>query len=304
MKLGLVTAILEHMNFEQVIDFASENQIDSVELACWPSGEAGRRYAGVSHIDVRSLTEEKVNYIKDYAEKRHVTISALAYYPNPLSGDRQKRDEVVEHLMHVITAADQLDVNLVTTFIGRDQTKSLSENLATIESVWRPILDLAEAKQVKIAIENCPMLFTEDEWPGGQNIMTSPSNWRKVFNILDSDYLGLNFDPSHCIWQQLDYIKPLYEFKDKLFFIHFKDMKLYRDKLADVGVMATPLEYMTPKLPGYGDVNWLAFLSALSDIGYDGPTSIEIEDKAFEGSRAAIEDSIKHSVKYMRNVMY
>lgn len=304
MKLGLVTAILEHMNFEEVIDFASKNDIESVELACWPSGDAERRYAGVSHIDVKNLTDEKVDYIRAYAKERQVSISALAYYPNPLSHDSQKREEAVEHLKHVIKAADRLDINLVTTFIGRDQTKSLSENFAILETVWRPLIDLAESLQVRLGIENCPMLFTEDEWPGGQNLMTSPSNWRKVFEILDSDYLGLTFDPSHCIWQQLDYIQPIYEFKDKLFFVHFKDIKLYPDKLADVGVMATPLEYMAPKLPGYGDVDWLAFLSALSDIKYNGPTSIEIEDKAFEGSVEEIEKSIQHSVNYMKSVMY
>lgn len=304
MKLGLVTAILEHMNFEEVIDFASKNDIESVELAWWPSGDPERRYAGVSHIDVRNLTDEKVDYILAYAKERHVSISALAYYPNPLSHDSKKREEAVEHLKHVIKAADRLDINLVTTFIGRDQTKSLSENFAILETVWRPLIDLAESLQVRLGIENCPMLFTEDEWPGGQNLMTSPSNWRKVFEILDSDYLGLTFDPSHCIWQQLDYIQPIYEFKDKLFFVHFKDIKLYPDKLADVGVMATPLEYMAPKLPGYGDVDWLAFLSALSDIKYNGPTSIEIEDKAFEGSVEEIEKSIQHSVNYMKSVMY
>lgn len=185
--------------------------------------------------------------------------------------------------------------------LGRDQRKTLTENLELVKDVWPPILHYAEKYSVKIAIENCPMLFTEDEWPGGQNLMTTPAIWRKVFSLLDSPNLGLNFDPSHFVWQQLDYLTPIYEFKDKLFFVHFKDIKLLADKLKDVGIMALPLDFMVPKLPGYGDIDWGNFVSALTDIGYDGPTSIEIEDKAFEGSREKIEESILHSIRYMRN---
>lgn len=304
MKLGLVTSILEHMDFEEMIDFASANQLDCVEVACWPKSENERRYAGVSHIDVRTLDAHKAEEILDYAQKRNVEISALAYYPNPMNEDLNKRSAVIEHLGFVIKAANLLNVPYVTTFIGRDQHKTLSENLDLLEEIWQPIIQLAESNNVKIAIENCPMFFTEDEWPNGQNIMTSPSNWAKVFERLDSDALGINFDPSHCIWQQLDYIQPLYDYKEKIFFVHFKDIKLYRDKLSKVGVLATPLEYMVPKLPGYGDVDWYKFISALSDIGYDGYTSIEIEDKTFEASVEEIEASIVRTIEYMGRITY
>lgn len=154
---------------------------------------------------------------------------------------------------------------------------------------------------MKIAIENCPMLFTDDEWPGGQNLMTSPANWRKVFEILDRPNLGINYDPSHFVWQQIDYIKPIYEFKDKIFHVHYKDIKVYPDKLADVGIMATPLEYMSPKLPGLGDVDWGKYVSALTDIRYQGYTCIEVEDKAFESSLDDAKKAVLLSAKYLRN---
>jgi sugar phosphate isomerase/epimerase len=181
------------------------------------------------------------------------------------------------------------------------QTKSLSENLTEMVRVWKPILKYAEEKNVRIAIENCPMLFTEDEWPGGQNLMTTPAIWREVFKRLDSPMLGLNYDPSHFVWQQIDYIAPLYEFKDKLFHVHYKDIKLYAEKLKDVGVMATPLNYMSPKLPGLGDVNWTSYVSALTDIGFDGYSCIEIEDKAFEKNYEDVKKSVTLSTKYLRN---
>lgn len=301
MKLGFITAICDGMTFEEVIDFASEHQLECLEVACWPKGGANRRYAGVSHIDVENLTEEKADYIKELCCKKQVGISSLAYYPNVLDPDIEKRKQYVAHMYHLIDASAMLDVNLITTFVGRDPAKNVTENLELVRKVWPPIVRYAEEKGVKIAIENCPMLFTEDEWPGGQNIMTSPSNWRKVFEIIDSPNFGINYDPSHFVWQQIDYIKPIYEFKDKIFHVHYKDIKIYKDKLEDVGIMAVPLEYMIPKLPGLGDVDWGKYVSALTDIGYNGCTCIEVEDKAFESSLEDAKKAIILSAKYLRN---
>ena len=299
MKLGFVSAILDGWTFEEMIDTASEMGYACVEVACWPCGKAERRYAGVSHINVDELTDEKVAYIKAYCAKKNVEISSLAFYPNTMDGNLEKREAAVAHLKKVICASAKLGVNMVTTFIGRDQTKSVEENLELVKEIWPPIIALAEEKGVKIAIENCPMLFGRDQWPGGQNLMTTPAIWRKVFEILPSPNLGINYDPSHFVWQMIDYIRPLYEFKDKIFHVHYKDIKLYPDKLNDVGIMAYPLDFMSPKLPGLGDVDWGKYVSALTDIGYDGYTCIEVEDRAFEGSREKVLDSLRLSKRYM-----
>ncbi|WP_414841426.1 sugar phosphate isomerase/epimerase family protein [Enterococcus saccharolyticus] len=301
MKLGIVSAIFDQSDFEEMIDIAAENGLECVEVACWPKEKATRRYAGVSHIDVANLDQEKADYLLDYANKKGITLSALAYYPNPLDENLEKREKAISHLYCLIDAASLMGTNLVTTFIGRMQSKSLSENLDEMEKVWKPILSYAEDKQVRIAVENCPMLFTEDEWPGGQNLMTTPAIWREVFTRLDSKALGLNYDPSHFVWQQIDYIQPLYEFKDKLYHIHYKDIKLFPEKLKDVGVMSTPLKYMSPKLPGLGDINWGKYVSALTDIGYEGFTCIEVEDKSFEKNYEDVKKSVTLSTKYLRN---
>ena len=299
MKLGFVSAILDGWTFEEMIDTASEMGFQCVEVACWPQGKAERRYAGVSHIDVENMTDKKVKYIQDYCAKRNVEISSLAFYPNTMDGDLEKRAAAVAHLKKVIEASAKLGVNMVTTFIGRDQTKTVEENLELVKEVWPPIIKLAEEKGVKIAIENCPMLFGPDQWPGGQNLMTTPANWKKVFEILPSANLGINYDPSHFVWQMIDYIKPLYDFKDKIFHVHYKDIKLYPDKLCEVGIMAYPLDFMSPKLPGLGDVDWGKYVFALTDIGYEGYTCIEVEDRAFEGSRERVLDSLRLSKRYM-----
>lgn len=299
MKLGFVSAILDQSNFEEVIDTAAELGFGCVEMACWPQGKAERRYAGVSHINVDELDDAKVEYIKNYCKNKGVEISSLAFYPNTMDGDLEKREAAIEHLKKLIVASNKLGIGMVTTFIGRDQTKTVEENLELFKEIWPPIIKLAEENKVKVAIENCPMLFGSDQWPGGQNLATTPKIWRKLFEIIPSDYFGLNYDPSHFVWQMIDYIKPIYEFKDKIFHVHYKDIKLFEDKLNDVGIMAYPLEFMSPKLPGLGDVDWGKYVSALTDIRYDGYTCIEIEDKAFEGSREAVLNSLKLSKRYM-----
>ena len=300
MKLGIVSAIYDGFTFEEMIDHASAVGYECVEVACWPQGKAERRYAGVSHIDVENTSNEYITYVKDYCAKKNISISSLAFYPNTMDGDLEKRNASIAHLKKVINMSALMGVNMVTTFIGRDQTKTVEENLEIFMEVWPEIIKLAEEKGVKIAIENCPMLFGADQWPGGQNLFTTPKLWRKMFELIPSDNFGINYDPSHFIWQQIDYVKPLYEFKDKIFHVHYKDIKVYEDKLNDVGIMAYPLEYMSPKLPGLGDVDWGKYVSALTDIGYEGPTCIEVEDKAFEGSKERILDSVKLSYRYMR----
>lgn len=303
MKLGFVSAILDQSSYEEMMDIACELQFECVEVACWPQGKAERRYAGVSHIDAERVNTDDAyaKHILDYAAQKGVEISSLAYYPNTLDPDPEKRSTAVEHLKELIKASAKLGVNMVTTFIGRDQSKTVEENLEIVKEVWPPIIALAEEKGVNVAIENCPMLFGTDQWPGGQNLMTTPANWRKVFEILPSDNFGINYDPSHFVWQMIDYIKPIYEFRDKIFHVHYKDIKIYPDKLQEVGIMGYPLDFMSPKLPGYGDVDWGKYVSALTDIGYDGYTCIEVEDKFFEGSQKKVLDSLKLSRNYMRN---
>lgn len=302
MKLGFVSAILDTWSYEEMMDFASEHGFECVEVASWPKGKAERRYAGVSHIDAERILQDDgyAEHILAYSREKGVEISSLAFYPNTMDGNLDKREAAVEHLKNVIRASAKLGIHMVTTFIGRDQTKTVEENLELVKEVWPPIIGLAEECNVKVAIENCPMLFGADQWPGGQNLMTTPAIWRKIFNILPSKNLGINYDPSHFVWQMIDYIKPIYEFKDKIFHVHYKDIKLYPDRLQECGIMAYPLDFMSPKLPGLGDVDWGKYVSALTDIGYDGYTCIEIEDKAFEGTKEKVEDSLVLSQRYLK----
>ncbi len=303
LKFGLLTAILDGWSFEEAVDTAAEMGFECLEVACWPAGKAERRYAGVSHIDAERVLEddEYAAYVKNYVQSRGMHISSLAFYPNTMDPDTEKREAAIAHLNAVIKASGKLGVGMVTTFIGRDQHKTVEENIELFREIWPPIIRLAEENNVKVAIENCPMLFGRDQWPAGQNLMCTPVIFRRLFEIIPSPNFGINFDPSHYVWQQMDYIKTVYDFRERIFHVHFKDIKLYPEKLSECGVLAYPLDYMSPKIPGLGDVNWSGFVSALNDIRYDGDAVIEVEDKAFESCREDILKSIRLSKRYLDN---
>jgi sugar phosphate isomerase/epimerase len=299
LDLGFVSAILAEKSFEQVIDFASANGFRCVEIMCWPKGKAERRYAGVTHIEVASLTPKNAAYLNSYAAERGVYISGLGYYPNPLDPDLKQAKFFTDHIKKVIKAAALMKVPVVNTFIGRDYTKNLDDNFVRFKKTWPALVSYAEDLGVKIGIENCPMLFTNDEWPGGKNMAISPAVWDRMFDIIPSKTLGLNYDPSHMIWQMMDPIQPIYDYKERIHHIHLKDAKLYRNRLDRNGILSTPLIYHSPKLPGLGDVNWNNFFTAVTDIRYRGPLCIEVEDKAFEGSGADVQKAILTARNYL-----
>jgi len=303
MKLGFASAILPDLSLEEVVAFAAAEGFACVELMCWPKGKAERRYAGVTHIDVAGFSADDAARVNDVMAGAGVEISGLGYYPNPLAPDRAEAQVYIDHIRAVISAAELLGVGVVNTFIGRDWTRSVDDNWPRFREVWPPLVQFAEDHGVRIAIENCPMLFTNDEWPGGKNLAYAPAIWRRMFEEIESASFGLNYDPSHLVWQQMDYVKPLWEFAGRLFHVHAKDARVDRDRLDDVGVLGTPLQYHTPKLPGLGDIDWGRFYSALTDVGYDGAVAIEVEDRAYEGSLEARKASLVQSGRYLKQFM-
>jgi sugar phosphate isomerase/epimerase len=303
MKLGFVSAILPDLSLHELLRFAAQHDFATVEVMCWPVGKAERRYAGVTHIDVTEFTQESAARIHDLVAETGVQISALGYYPNPLTSNHEEGQVYIDHIKQVIVAAELLGLETVNTFIGRDPAKSVDANWPRFLEVWPPLIRFAEEHGVKIGIENCPMAFTQDEWPGGKNLAHTPAIWRRMFEAIPSANFGLNYDPSHMVWQQMDYLRPLRDFKEKLFHIHAKDVRVDKHRLDEVGIMGTSLEFHTPKLPGLGDVQWGHFFSVLSDVGYAGPVCIEVEDRAYEGSLENRQASLVQSGRYLKNFM-
>lgn len=301
LELGFVSAILPDESLEDVFTIASELGFDCVELMCWPVGKAERRYAGVTHVDVEGFDEAKAAEVNELAAKHGVAISGLGYYPNALAPNAEEADAAATQIRKVIAAAAVLGVGRMNTFIGRDWTKSVDDNWPRFEQTWKPLIDFADQQNVKVGIENCPMLFTSDEWPGGKNLAISPSIWERMFEAIPSANFGLNYDPSHMVWQHMDYLAPMRDFADRIFHVHAKDVRMDQHRLDQVGILAHPIHYHTPKLPGMGEVDWGRFCSVLTDSGYSGPVCVEVEDRAYEGSLDLRKLSLQQSATYLRN---
>jgi sugar phosphate isomerase/epimerase len=299
MQLGFVSAILAEQTVEQVLAFAGREGFQCVELMCWPVGKAERKFAGVTHVDVTNTKNIRVDEILGQAAHHGVEISGLGYYPNPLDPDPAVAKRCTDHLKKVILGAEKLGLNRVNSFVGRDWTRSVDDNWPRFLKTWKPLIAFAEDHGVRVGIENCPMFFTRDEWPGGKNLATSPAIWRRMFSDITSDHFGLNYDPSHMVWQQMDWLKPLAEFKSKLFHIHAKDVLILRDRLNDLGIYGYPKDTHLPRIPGFGEINWQQFIGKLMEEGYDGPVCIEVEDDTFGKSLEGRERALRVS----RNVL-
>jgi sugar phosphate isomerase/epimerase len=285
-KLGLLTAPFPRRSLEQVAEWAAADGFQMLEIACWPaSGAERRRYAGTSHIDV---TRFDPGVVRDVLDRHDLEISSLAYYPNNLHPDPRERRAANTHLRKVIDGAAALGVAIVGTFVGRDKTKNVPDNFREFRKVWPPIVDYAESRGVRIAIENCPMIFSYDEWPGGTNLASTPAAWDEMFSIVDSPSFGLNLDPSHLVWLQIDYERAVRDYAAKIFHVHAKDLEIDRDGLYRHGTISLGMGWQVPRLPGLGEVRWDRFVAALYCAGYDYVVSIEHEDRSFEGTEELV----------------
>jgi sugar phosphate isomerase/epimerase len=295
MQLGFVSAIFAEQSLEEVLAFARETGYTCVEVMCWPPGKADRRYAGVTHLDVTRFGPGQVEEIRRLCDRYQVSISGLGYYPNPLDPNPEVCESVTKHLKQVISAAGQLGVKVVNTFIGRDPHLLIDDQWERMKTTWRPMVDYAEKSQVRLGIEPCPMIFSRNEWPGGTNLAHAPGIWRKLFAEFPT--LGLNFDPSHLAWQMIDIPRAIREFGARILHIHAKDARIDYEKLYEVGTLG--MGWHTPKIPGLGDVPWVSMFSSLTDAGYAGPVCVEVEDRAFESTLADRRRSLILSKRFL-----
>lgn len=288
MQLGILTAPFPDTGLMDVADWAASSGFTALEVACWPVADGPvRRYAGTTHIEVANMSGAQGSEIVSQLSDKGVSISALGYYPNPLHPDAAHRDVVLAHLKAVIDGASRMGIGLVNTFCGGDAAVNIDENWARAQTIWPDIISYARNQGVKIAFENCPMIFSYDEWPGGHNIAYSPQIWRRILEAWGGD-VGMNFDPSHLILQMIDQRRFIREFGAHMLHVHAKDLMIDHDGLYERGILSAGMGWQVPRMPGLGDVNWSHFFADLYRAGYDGPVIIEHEDRDFESDDAAI----------------
>jgi sugar phosphate isomerase/epimerase len=299
MHLGILTAPFADAKLSVVADWARSAGFSALEIACWPvSGGEARRYAGTSHINVDGLSKSEANEIASALKSKSLTISGLGYYPNPLHQDSAHRDAVIGHLKKVITAAGLMGVKVVNTFMGGDRSLTLDDNWQRAENIFPDIVRHARDNGVTLAFENCPMIFSRDEWPGGHNIAYNPKIWRRIFETFGED-VGMNFDPSHLVWQMIDTTRFIREFGSRIVHVHAKDLMIDQDGLYENGIMSVGMGWQVPRMPGLGDINWAGIFAGLYRAGYDGPVIIEHEDRTFEGA----DDKVKRGFLLARDVL-
>mgnify|MGYP001073152226 CR=1 FL=1 len=299
MKLGLLTAPFAETPLGEVSNWVSSAGFEALEIACWPkTSGATRRYAGTSHIDAASTSHAQAKEIAAKLAGKKLAVSGLGYYPNPLHPDAAHREAVIGHLKKVIVLAANMGVPVVNTFCGGDASKTVDVNWQDALKVWPEIVAFARGHGIKLAFENCPMIFSYDEWPGGHNIAYSPQVWRRILESWGGD-VGMNFDPSHLVWQMIDQARFIREFGPYMLHAHAKDLMIDHDGLYERGILSAGIGWQVPRMPGLGDVDWSGFFSGLYRAGYDGPIIIEHEDRRFEGS----DDQVKRGFLLARDVL-
>ncbi len=288
MKLGILTAPFPDTPLADVAGWASSAGFEALEIACWPKTDGpSRRYAGTCHIDVAGISASEGQDIVAALAAKNLSVSALGYYPNPLHPDAAHRAMVVDHLKKVIVAAGRMGVGVVNTFCGGDAAMTVDANWQEALKLWPDVIAHARDNGVRLAFENCPMIFSHDEWPGGHNIAYAPRIWRRIIEEWDGE-VGMNFDPSHLVWQMIDQARFIREFGLHMPHVHAKDLMIDGDGLYEHGIMSAGIGWQVPRMPGLGQVDWSGFFSGLYRAGYDGPVIIEHEDRRFEGSDEAV----------------
>jgi sugar phosphate isomerase/epimerase len=288
MKLGFLTAPFPDLPLDEVAAWAGANGFESLEIACWPPSKGpSRRYAGTSHIDVTDLSDARAGEIVDEVASHGLSISGLGFYPNPMHPDRETREAAIAHQKLVIEAAAKMKVPFFNTFMGGDPSLDVDANWERALEIWPPIVEHARAHGVRITIENCPMIFSRDEWPAGNNIAWSPYIWRRIIEQW-GDTVGLNYDPSHLVWLMIDQERFIREFGSHIWHAQAKDVEIDRDGLYERGSLSGGIGWQIPRLPGLGEANWGRIFAALYRAGYDGDIIIEHEDRDFEGTDALV----------------
>ncbi|HEY7042044.1 MAG TPA: sugar phosphate isomerase/epimerase [Nocardioidaceae bacterium] len=294
MELGFLTACLPGESLEQITRWAATAGYEALEVAAWPD-RAGRDWEA-SHLDVEKFASADAEGVRRLLVDNGLTLSAVAFYENNLHEDPGTRETNHEHLRRCIDAAQLLGCSLVGTFVGRDISLTVQENLRLAEKMLPPLVEYAAAREVRLVIENCPMEgWHPDGYPA--NLAYSPELWRWLAGL----GLYLNFDPSHLIWMGIDPVAALDECMDQVLHVQAKDAEVDRRARNRFGVFGQLIDKRSPwasgwwryRIPGLGEVDWPQLIARLRAAGFDGVVSVEHEDPVWGGTPARVRQGLE-----------
>jgi sugar phosphate isomerase/epimerase len=294
MKLGFLTACLPDRSLPEIAEWAAAHGFEALEVAAWP--DLGARPFTATHLDATGFTPDAAEQVQALFRKHDLTLSSLAYYDNNLHPDPQEREAVNGHVLALLDAAALLGCPTVGTFVGRDPSKSVAENLREAEQVFRPLVERAEERGVKIVIENCVMEgWHPDGYPG--NLAYSPELWEWMFDL----GLYLNYDPSHLVWMGIDPVEALRPYVHRVAHAQAKDVQTFPDRRNRYGWPGRAVSRPDPwdvgwwryRVPGLGEVDWRRIVDTLYEGGFDGVLSVEHEDPVWGGTEGRIEAGLR-----------
>ncbi|HLK60828.1 MAG TPA: sugar phosphate isomerase/epimerase [Chthonomonadaceae bacterium] len=262
MYVGILTGPFSREPLEVVAAFAGEYSFGGLEIVAGP---------GSQHIDTNGFTAERAHAINDLMMRRNLQISSVAAYTNPTDSNPEQRQKNLQTIHNAIDAAVLLGVDVVCTLAGmpvagKDRFKTIEEDCA---QVFPPLLEYAQSKGVKIALEN--WYATNIQHLG---------HWEKLFQAVPHANFGLNFDPSHLVHQDIDYLEAVDKFANRIFHTHGKDTEIKAHVKRIVGNQGHG--WWRYVIPGLGVIHWGEYIAALRRNGYNGVISIEHEDSAVD----------------------
>lgn len=303
MKLGLFTACLPQMSLDAVAEWAARAGYDALEVAAWPARSTHVHHA--THIDVDHLSDEDVSRARELFARHGLKMSAVSCYENNLHGDEEERSRIHRHLRACIAAAAALEVPYVGTFIGRDVSRSVAENLKRAEQHLPPLVDYAAERGVCLVVENCPMEgWHPDGYPG--NLAYSPELWDWMLDL----GFYLNYDPSHLLWLGIDPIDALKPYLDqnKVLHVQAKDIEIDERERTRYGIFGKTVQRTAPtdvgwwcyRVPGRGQLDWNRLIDTLYVGGFDGTVAVEHEDPVWSGSNEKILHGLDIAARTLR----
>lgn len=304
MKLGFLTACLPGWSLDRIASWAAAQGYEALEVAAWPM--LGDRPFTATHIDTEHLSPAQADTLVGLAEERGLALSSLAYYDNNLHPDPATRAAVSAHVLSCIDAAAMLGIPTVGTFVGRDWTLPVRDNLARAEEVFRPLVDHAGERGVRIVIENCVMEgWHPNGYPG--NLAYSPELWEWMF----AQGLYLNFDPSHLVWMGIDPVEAIRPYVGYVQHAQAKDIEVFPERRTRYGWPGKAVTREDPwdvgwwryRVPGRGQVDWTSITDALYEGGFDGVLSVEHEDPVWGGTDERIVTGLQIAYQTLRPLL-
>lgn len=277
MKLGILTEFTEAR-----VRLAGTTGFDCISVITNRASQSGKLLT----------TKKGRDQMIETCAAHGVEICALSAYANHLDPDAAVRRQAAGWFKTVVKAAAEMGVSVVPALAGRDPSKSIEENIPLFRKTWTPLAQFAADHGVRVAFEN---------WVGGLdishgiNLAVCPKAWRLMFEAVPNEAVGLEFDPSHLYWQGIDFVPAVREFGQRIYHVHLKDTEILPEKQYEVGVTGGAFRF---RIPGWGEIDWCSFFTALVEVGYRGAMVIEHEDDVFSGDD--YEEGFRLGFRYLK----